>query len=158
MNKHAGEELARACAESMYSRDAAARELGVKIEFAGPGQSRVTMPVKVHMLNGHAVCHGGFIFALADTAFAYACNSRNSVNLAQSCSIDFVSPAREGEVLTATAEQQHQLSRTGLYDVTVTRPDGQVVARFRGRSYRVRGTILPPDEARNGDIGSGDRI
>ena len=140
-------ELAQACAESMYARDNAAHGLGIRIESAGPGQSRVTMPVLGHMLNGHAVCHGGFIFALADTAFAYACNSRNAVNLAQGCSIDFISPAREGDVLTATAEQHHQFSRTGLYDVTVARASGEVVARFRGRSYRVRGIILPAGEA-----------
>lgn len=141
------EQLARACAESMYSRDTAARELGITIESATPGGSRITMPVRASMLNGHGVCHGGFIFAFADTAFAYACNSRNAVNLAQSCSIDFINPAREGDLLTATAEQHHQFSRTGLYDITVARPNGEVVARFRGRSYRVKGTILPPDEA-----------
>ncbi|OGT83354.1 MAG: phenylacetic acid degradation protein PaaD [Gammaproteobacteria bacterium RIFCSPLOWO2_02_FULL_61_13] len=139
-------ELAQACAESMFARDSAARELGIKIESAGPGESRVTMTVQARMLNGHGVCHGGFIFTLADTAFAYACNSRNSVNLAQSCSIDFINPAREGDVLTATAGQHHQFSRTGLYDITVARADGEVVARFRGRSYRVKGTILPAGE------------
>ncbi len=140
------EELAQACADSMYSRDSAARELGIKILSAGPGESRVTMNVEARMLNGHGVCHGGFIFALADTAFAYACNSRNSVNLAQSCSIDFISPALQGDVLTATADQHHQFSRTGLYDITVARVSGEVVARFRGRSYRVKGTILPAGE------------
>jgi acyl-CoA thioesterase len=140
------EELAQACADSMYSRDSAARELGIRIESAGPGESRVTMKVTDRMLNGHGVCHGGFIFTLADTAFAYACNSRNSVNLAQSCSIDFISTAREGDVLTANADQHHQFSRTGLYDVTVARAGGEVVARFRGRSYRVKGTILPAGE------------
>lgn len=139
-------ELAQACADSMYSRDVAAQELGIKIEATGVGSSRMTMTVTAHMLNGHGVCHGGFIFALADTAFAYACNSRNSINLAQSCSIDFVSPAKEGELLTATAEQHHQFSRTGLYDITVTRPNAEVVARFRGRSYRIKGTILPTGE------------
>lgn len=104
------------------------------------------MTVRGDMLNGHGVCHGGFIFALADTAFAYACNSRNAVTLAQNCSIDFVSPGREGDVLVAVAEEHHQYTRTGLYDVTVTRGHDQVVARFRGRSYRVRGTILPEGE------------
>ncbi len=139
-------ELAQACADSMYSRDVAAQELGIKIEVTGVGSSRMSMTITAHMLNGHGVCHGGFIFALADTAFAYACNSRNSINLAQSCSIDFVSPAKEGELLTATAEQHHQFSRTGLYDITVTRANGEAVARFRGRSYRIKGTILPAGE------------
>jgi acyl-CoA thioesterase len=151
MNHLTDEELARACADSMYSRDSAARELGIRIESAGPGESRVTMTVQARMLNGHGVCHGGFIFTLADTAFAYACNSRNSVNLAQSCSIDFVSPAREGDVLTATADQHHQFSRAGLYDVTVARTNGEVVARFRGRSYRVKGAILPAGEGAEPD-------
>ena len=146
MKPMTGEELARACADSMYAKDIAAQELGIRVESAGAGRSRVTMQVQPQMLNGHGVCHGGFIFTLADTAFAYACNSRNSVNLAQSCSIDFVSPAREGDLLTATAEQHHQFSRSGLYDITVARASGEVVARFRGRSYRVRGTILPPGE------------
>ena len=102
------------------------------------------------MLNGHGVCHGGFIFALADTAFAYACNSRDMVNLAQHCSIDFLAPSRVEDRLCAEAVQHHQANRTGLYDVTVTRGDGSVVARFRGRSYRVRGRVL------EGDVRVGD--
>lgn len=146
MTQMTAEELARRCADSMYARDIAAQEMGIRLDYIGPGSSRVTMQVKGHMLNGHGVCHGGFIFALADTAFAYACNSRNAATLAQNCSIDFVSPAREGDVLIAEAEEYHQFSRTGLYDVTVSRDNGQVVARFRGRSYRVRGTILPAGE------------
>jgi acyl-CoA thioesterase len=140
------EELARRCGEAMYSRDIATRELGIRLESIGPGRCRMTMTVRGDMLNGHEVCHGGLIFTLADTAFAYACNSRNAVSLAQTCSIDFISPAREGDLLIAEAEEHHQLSRTGLYDITVTRDNGQVVARFRGRSCRVRGTILPAGE------------
>lgn len=139
--------LAERCAESMYARDTAARAMGITLDSVAPGQARMRMTVRADMLNGHAVCHGGFVFALADTAFAYACNSRNAVTLAQNCSIDFVSPGREGEVLIAEAAEHHQFSRTGLYDITVTREaGGEVVARFRGRSYRIRGTILPAGE------------
>jgi len=126
----------------MYERDIAAREMGITVDKVREGFSMLSMEVRPEMLNGHGVCHGGFIFALADTAFAYACNSRDSVNLAQSCSIEFISPARAGERLAATARQHFQANRTGLYDVTVRRADGEVVAEFRGRSYRVRGRIV----------------
>lgn len=146
MSAMTDQELAERCAESMYARDTAARAMGITLDEVGPGRARMRMTVRADMLNGHAVCHGGFVFALADTAFAYACNSRNAVTLAQSCSIDFVSPGREGDVLVAVAEEHHQFSRTGLYDITVTRDHDQVVARFRGRSYRIRGTILPEGE------------
>lgn len=146
MTRMTDQELAERCAEAMYARDIAARALGITVVSVGPGQSRLSMTVRGDMLNGHAVCHGGFIFTLADTAFAYACNSRNAVTMAHNCSIDFVSPGREGDVLIAVAEEHHQFARTGLYDITVTRDHDQVVARFRGRSYRVRGTILPAGE------------
>ncbi len=146
MTRMSEQELAERCAEAMYARDVAARAMGITVESVGPGRSRLTMTVRGDMLNGHAVCHGGFIFMFADTAFAYACNSRNAMTFAQNCSIDFVSPAQEGDVLIAVAEEHHQFSRTGLYDVTVLRDNSQVVARFRGRSYRVRGTILPAGE------------
>lgn len=146
MTQMTDQELAERCAGAMYARDIAAQSMGITIESVWPGRSRLKMTVRGHMLNGHAVCHGGFIFMFADTAFAYACNSRNAMTYAQNCSIDFVSPAQEGDVLIAAAEEHHQFSRTGLYDVTVTRDNSQVVARFRGRSYRVRGTILPASE------------
>jgi len=136
------DQLAQACADAMYERDIAAREMGITVDKVREGFSMLSMEVRPEMLNGHGVCHGGFIFALADTAFAYACNSRDSVNLAQSCSIEFISPARAGERLAATARQHFQANRTGLYDVTVRRADGEVVAEFRGRSYRVRGRIV----------------
>lgn len=140
-------ELAKACAEAMYARDTAARAMGISVQDVGEGRSVLHMTVRTDMLNGHGVCHGGFIFALADTAFAYACNSRNAVNLAQQCSIEFLSPAREGELLVATAVQRVQAERTGLYDVTVRRPNGDVVAEFRGRAYRIRGEVLKGDRA-----------
>jgi acyl-CoA thioesterase len=142
MNDLTPEQLAAACARAMYERDATARDLDMTVEDTGPGRATISMTVRPQMLNGHGICHGGFLFTLADTAFAYACNSHGQVNLAQSCSIDFVSPVRAGERLTAAAVQQFRAGRTGLYDVTVRRADGETVAHFRGRSYRVRAGIL----------------
>jgi acyl-CoA thioesterase len=136
------EQLAEACARAMNSRDAAAHALAIAITEVRPGYSVAVMTVRPDMLNGHDVCHGGFVFALADTAFAYACNSRGHVNLAQSCSIDFIRPVHGGEILTATAEQHFKSGRSGLYDVTVRRANGEAVAHFRGRSYEIRKHIL----------------
>ncbi|NIB40901.1 hydroxyphenylacetyl-CoA thioesterase PaaI [Pseudomaricurvus alkylphenolicus] len=134
--------LAQACAEAMYERDIAARELGIGITAVGPGAAELTMRVRQDMLNGHGMCHGGFIFALADTAFAYACNSRNNNTVAQGCSIDYVAPGLPDALLTATAEERNQAGRTGVYDVTVTDDKGQVIALFRGKSYRIKGEVL----------------
>ncbi len=135
--------LAEACIYNMYEDDAAAQALGIKIVSVAPGRATLTMPVRDDMLNGHANCHGGFIFALADTAFAYACNGRNVPTVAQGCTIDYVKPGRAGELLTAVAEEKNLAGRTGLYDVTVSNPDGETIAHFRGKSYRIKGTVLP---------------
>ena len=133
-----GDELARACAESMYRRDTAARELGIVIEEAREGYARLGMTVTARMLNGHAICHGGITFALADTAFAYACNSRNRATVAQRCSIEFKRPGREHDRLTAVAEHQSQDGRYGRYLVTVRSRDGTV----EGRSCEIRGAVI----------------
>ena len=101
------------------------------------------MTVREDMLNAHAICHGGVIFTLADSAFAYACNSENASSLATRCAVDFISAARLGEELVAVAEEKVRQSRMGVYDVTVTAEDGRVVAVFRGNSYRVRGETIP---------------
>lgn len=135
--------LAEACIDSLYDKDIAAQALGIKIVSVEPGKATITMPVREDMLNGHATCHGGYLFALADTAFAYACNGRNAPTVAQGCTIDFVKPGRPGELLTAVAEERNLAGRTGLYDVTVINPDGEAIAHFRGKSYRIRGTVLP---------------
>ncbi|OZI63470.1 hydroxyphenylacetyl-CoA thioesterase PaaI [Bordetella genomosp. 11] len=134
--------LARAVAGAMYAADAASQALGMRLADVGPGHASLTMPVRSDMLNGHRTCHGGFIFSLADSAFAFACNSRNVSTVASGCTIDFLAPAREGDVLTATARERSLAGRTGVYDVTVTNQDGQAVALFRGRSYRIKGQIL----------------
>jgi acyl-CoA thioesterase len=100
------------------------------------------MTVRADMLNGHAICHGGFIFTLADSAFAYACNSYNLTTVASGCAIDFVAPAREGDVLAAMARERSVSGRTGVYDAEVTNQRGETVAYFRGKSYRIKGHVV----------------
>jgi acyl-CoA thioesterase len=137
-----GDALARACVEAMFERDAASRALGMVIEEARPGYARVSMPVTASMVNGHAIAHGGMTFALADSAFAFACNSRNEPNVALQASISYVSAVKLGDVLVAEAQGRSSKARTGVYDVTVTRGAGELVALFRGVCYRIRGTVL----------------
>jgi acyl-CoA thioesterase len=126
----------------MYARDTASKALGMKIVAVNPGHAEVTMPVRADMLNGHAICHGGLIFTLADSAFAFACNSYNFSTVASGCGIDFVAPAREGDVLTARAHERALAGRTGVYDVEVANQRGETVALFRGKSYRIKGHLL----------------
>ncbi|MEX2524374.1 MAG: hydroxyphenylacetyl-CoA thioesterase PaaI [Gammaproteobacteria bacterium] len=142
-------QLAERCAQAMWPRDRASQFMDIRLESMDEGKAVMSMEVKEHMLNGYAMCHGGYIFSLADDAFAYACNSQNQAAVASSCTIDFLLPSHEGEVLTATAECLHQSTRNGLYDVTVMNQNGQVVARFRGRSARLNKSIIPeePDHA-----------
>jgi acyl-CoA thioesterase len=137
-----GDALAERVAAAMYARDRAAQSLGIAVVEARSGFARVAMRVRDDMINGHDTAHGGFIFALADTAFAYACNSRNERTVALACSISFAAPARAGDHLTAAAEERSGGGRTGTYDVTVTGPDGSVLALFRGTSYRVSGAVV----------------
>jgi acyl-CoA thioesterase len=127
----------------MYARDTAARTLGITIEEVRPGYARLTMRATSAMLNGHDVMHGGFIFAFADTAFAYACNSRNESNVALNAAISFTAPGRAGEGLVATAQERSHAGRTGIYDVEVTNEKGETIAFFRGTSYRITGTVIP---------------
>jgi len=135
-------ELAQAVGQAMYAEDAASQGLGRKVEEIAPGYARMTMRVRADMLNGHKTCHGGFIFALADSAFAFSCNSRNVSTVASGCTIDFLAPGFEGDLLTAVAQERSLAGRTGVYDVTVTNQDGRSVALFRGRSYRIKGQIV----------------
>ena len=137
-----GDELARACVDAMYARDVASQNIGITIDAVGEGFARLNMPIRVEMLNGHGICHGGYIFALADTAFAYACNTRNDANLAQKCSIEYKRPGKASDRLTATAEQLSQDGRYGSYQVTVTDQSDNLIALFEGQSCRVRGSIL----------------
>jgi acyl-CoA thioesterase len=134
--------LAERVADSMFARDTASQALGVRIVRVGPGYAELAMPVRPDMLNGHAICHGGFIFTLADSAFAYACNSYNMNTVASGCAIEFLAPAREADVLTARAHERQLAGRTGVYDVEVANQRGETVALFRGKSYRIKGHVM----------------
>jgi acyl-CoA thioesterase len=138
--------LAERVAESMYTRDTATHALGIRIAHVGPGFAELAMAVRADMLNGHEICHGGFIFTLADSAFAYACNSYNLNTVASGCAIEFTAPARAGDVLTARAHERQLAGRTGVYDVEVANQRGETVALFRGKSYRIKGHLIdePP--------------
>jgi acyl-CoA thioesterase len=136
--------LAERVAQVLFAADASSKNLGMQILGVGPGTATLTMPIKAHMLNGHQVCHGGLIFALADSAFAFACNSYGDNTIAASGSIDFLAPGREGDLLTATAKELWRSRRTGIYEAVVTRQDGERVALFRGRSHRIEGKVLSP--------------
>jgi acyl-CoA thioesterase len=140
-----GQAIAEAVRTQMYGRDCAARALGITVEAIGPGSADCRMGVRDDMLNGHATCHGGLIFTLADTAFAYACNAGNRATVALTCQITFIAPARQGDVLRASAREQSRTGRTGVYDVEVRRADGAIVALFRGQAYEVRGAIVQPE-------------
>jgi acyl-CoA thioesterase len=140
-------DTAQRAAEVMYANDTAAQSLGILLEEIRPGFARMRMTVRQDMLNGHTSCHGGLIFALADTAFAFACNSYNRTTVAASAGIEFLAPAVLDDVLTAVAEEQVRGSRLGIYDAVITNQNGQRIALFRGRSYRIQGTIAPEDGA-----------
>ena len=134
--------LAERVADSMYERDTATQALGIRIAHVGPGYAEVAMTVRADMLNGHEICHGGFIFTLADSAFAYACNSYNLNTVASGCAIEFTAPARAGDVLAARAHERQLAGRTGVYDVEVANQRGETVALFRGKSYRIKGHLI----------------
>lgn len=134
--------LAARVADTMYARDHAAQHLGIKIKDTGPGYAVLTMKVEQHMVNGHGICHGGMTFALADTAFAYACNSRNEATVAAGCLIDYLAPAHTGDVLTATARETAKAGRQGIYDIIVMNQAGVTVAAFRGRSASLRKPVF----------------
>jgi acyl-CoA thioesterase len=134
--------LARDVAAAMWSRDAASQALGMALVAVTPGAATLAMPVRADMLNGHGICHGGFMFTLADSAFAYACNSHNQNTVASACAIDFLAPAREGDVLEAEAVERARGRRTGVYDITVRVRGGKTVALFRGKSHRIDGEVI----------------
>ena len=142
LDPQAAQALADATAQAMWARDHAAQALGIAIVRVQPGAALLTMPVRGDMVNGHHICHGGMIFSLADTAFAYACNSYNRNTVASACHIDFLAPAKEGELLEAEAVEQSAAGRTGVYDVTVRVAGGRTVALFRGKSYRISGEVI----------------
>lgn len=133
--------VARAAAEVMWADDRASQALGMTLVSVSGGYAELSMPVREDMVNGHDTCHGGFIFTLADSAFAFACNSRNLVTVASGARIEFIRPASRGDVLTAIARQVHQGKRSGLYDAVVTNQNDQVIAQFRGNSTTIGGPL-----------------
>lgn len=138
------DDLARRCAEAMYASDVASQTLGISVEDVGPGRATARMEVTGTMINGHAICHGGYVFLLADTAFAFACNTYDAATVAAACDVVFVAPARHGDELVAEARERIRFGRSGVYDVTVRRGDGAVVAEFRGHSRTSSAPLLPP--------------
>ena len=135
------DELARASADAMWSADTASRGLGMEIVDVAPGRATLTMTVGEAMLNGHEIAHGGFIFTLADSAFAFACNSYGERTVAQHCTISFIKPVAKGDRLVATAREVSRVGRSGIYDVSVS-ANGTVIAEFRGFSRTVGGSIV----------------
>jgi acyl-CoA thioesterase len=136
--------LADRVGAGMFAADAASSGLGMRIEAMGPGYARLSMSVRADMLNGFKICHGGFITTLADSAFAFACNSSNELTLAAGILVDFVAPAEEGDLLMAEAKEVVLSGRTGIYDVTVTNQRGKIVAVLRGRSHRTKSKQVIP--------------
>lgn len=137
------QQLAEASAQAMWDLDRASQRLGMQIDQIAPGQATLSMTVTEAMTNGHGNGHGGYIFTLADSAFAFACNTYNAITVGQAASVNYVAPAALGDRLTATAREVSRNGRSGVYDVDVTNQDGRLVAHFRGLSRAVRGTHLP---------------
>ncbi len=136
------DKLALRCARALLERDAACEGMGLTLLSAAAGRASMRMSVRPNMLQGHGTCHGGYLFALADSAFAMACNSYDKATVAQGCSIDYVAPAQLNDQLTATCIEQSRSGRVGNYDVRIENQDGQLIALFHGKSYQVRGTVL----------------
>ncbi len=136
------QQQAEAARDALWANDRASQALGMALLAVGPGSAVVQMTVRPDMLNGQSSCHGGLISTLADTAFAFACNSYNELTVASGFDVSFLAPAKLGDVLTATAAEVSRAGRTGLYDVTVHNAAGVAVAVFRGRSYSAKGKAL----------------
>jgi acyl-CoA thioesterase len=138
-------EVAEATADAMYAADACSRALGLELLEVRPGYARMRMTVRADFLNGHQICHGGLIFTLADSTFAFACNTYNINTVASGCSIEFLRPVRERDVLTAEAVEQTLSGRTGIYDIRVTNNADETVAMFRGKSAQIKGNLIPTE-------------
>jgi phenylacetic acid degradation protein PaaD len=136
--------LAVRCADAMYAKDIASQALGITIDEVGSGSARARMTVQDTMLNGHGICHGGYVFTLADTAFAFACNTYDEVTVAAGADVTFLAPVHAGTTLLATATERNRRGRSGLYDVTVATDAGDIVAEFRGRSRSLGRPLLSP--------------
>ncbi len=141
-------DLAARVGEAMFAADRASKDtMGMELVSCTPGRASMRMRVDGRHLNGHAICHGGFIFTLADSTFAFACNSHNKSAVAAGCSIEFLKPGRLGDMLTCEGVEQVLQGRHGIYDMKVTNQDGDVIAMFRGKSAVIPGTVVPPEEA-----------
>jgi acyl-CoA thioesterase len=133
--------VAERSAQALYQRDRASQALGIRLVEVRPGRARVVMAVRPDMVNGHDVCHGGIVFALADSAFAFACNSYNESTVAAAATIDFLAAVRAGDELTAEASELWRTKRNGIYEINISNQRGERVALFRGRSYRIDGQV-----------------
>jgi acyl-CoA thioesterase len=136
------QQLADTVSQAMLTQDRVAQDLDIRLLSVGAGSATMSMAVQERMLNGFAICHGGYITLLADTAFAYACNSYNDVTVASSLGIEFIAAVQRGDVLTAVAKEVSLAGRTGLYDIDISNQDGKRVAVMRGRSYRLKGKTM----------------
>ncbi len=136
------QQRAERAAAALFERDRASQALGMRLAGVRPGWARVVMQVRADMVNGHGVCHGGIVFALGDSAFAFACNSHNESTVAAAASIDFLAGAREGDELTAEASELWRTRRNGIYEISVCNQRGERIALFRGRSYRIAGQVV----------------
>jgi len=145
INISEADQLAQRCAKYMYEHDTASQALGIKLLQVSCGGAIAVMTVKDSMLNGHKTCHGGQIFTLADSAFAFACNSQNQAAVALSCTIDFIHPAFKDDTLTAIAKELHQGGRSGVYQIKITNQNQQLIAIFKGNSARIKRSVLPEE-------------
>jgi acyl-CoA thioesterase len=138
------DELAARVGQGMFAKDVATKDtMGMELVSCSAGRAVLRMPVRELHLNGHCICHGGFIFTLADSTFAFACNSRNKSTVASGCSIEFLKPGQLGDVLTCEGVERVLQGRHGIYDMTVTNQRGEMVAVFRGKSTQIQGAVIP---------------
>ncbi|WP_036590690.1 hydroxyphenylacetyl-CoA thioesterase PaaI [Oceanospirillum maris] len=145
------DELANRCAQKMYESDWAAQALEMTIIDVREGYAKLSMVVRKDMSNGHGICHGGMMFTLADTAFAYSCNSYNKVTVAAGCNIEFIAPGKLGDTLVAEAKKVSLAGRSGIYDVTISNSAGDPIAYFRGKSRQIKGEIISTEATSSSD-------
>ena len=134
--------IAERSVEALWRGDAASQALGMQVESRGPGRAKVSMRVRPDMVNGHGICHGGLVFALADSAFAFACNSHGDNTVAAGAAIEFLKPARQGDLLVAAAAERWRAGRAGIYEIEVRNQHDELVALFRGRSHQIAGRLI----------------
>lgn len=136
------QETAGRAAQALFDGDRASQMLGMTIDSCGPGRAAVSMRIRPDMVNGHRICHGGLIFALADSAFAFACNSHGFNTVAAGAAIEFLAPGREGDVLQAVAQERWRAGKAGIYEIEVRNQRDEVIAIFRGRSHQIAGRLI----------------